>query len=81
MNGMAKHEIIAQVIEDLDAIDFFDRVMFACGLVNAELLNNMLAQDKLLLQLERLDFDAYMAYLCDEQEILDKYYRKPKEVA
>lgn len=76
---MAKHELIAQTIADLDDIDFYDRVMFACGICNREVLNNMLVQDTLLQRLERLDADAYLAYICDEQDVLDKYYRKPKE--
>lgn len=78
---MAKHDVIAQVIEDLDAIDFYDRVMFNAGICNQEVMNNMLTQDKLLLQLEKLDADAYLCYLIGDDETLDKYYRKPKEAA
>jgi hypothetical protein len=77
---MAKHEIIAQVIEDLDAIDYYDRVMYEAGLCTREVQSNMLLQDKLLAQLERLDADAYICYITGDDAVLEKYYRKPKEV-
>lgn len=76
---MAKHEIIAQLIEDLDAIDFYDRVMYNAGLCTYEVQNNMKVQDELLKRLERLDADAYLSYIIGDDEVLNKYYRKPKE--
>lgn len=73
---MTTSERVIQVIADLDAIDFYDRVMFSCGICDDRVLSNMITQDKLLMQLERLDDDAYLAYLCDERDVINKYYSR-----
>lgn len=75
------HETIANLIADLDDIDAYDKITFAAGFVPAGYLSNLLLQDELLLRLERLDYDAYMAYICGEEDTLNKYYRRREEVA
>lgn len=71
-----RHNLIVQTIEQLDAIDFYDRVMFHCGICNKEVLDNMLVQDKLLRRLEKLDLDAYICYITDERDVIEKYYSR-----
>lgn len=78
---MNKHELICKTIEDLDAIDFYDRVFFSIGICSVEVMNNMVVQDKLLAQLERLDYDAYLCYLVDDRETIKKYYSREAETA
>lgn len=77
---MAIYKQIAMTIEQLDNIETFDRIMFNARICNQDVLNGIKAQDELLQRLERLDYDAYIAYICGEQDVLDKYYRFPKEV-
>lgn len=69
-------ERIVQLIEDLDAIEFYDRVMFNARICNREVIHNMDVQDKLLYRLEKLDYDAYLCYLCDDRETINKYYSR-----
>lgn len=78
---MSRHEMIAQTIENLDSIDFYDRIMFNAGICNSEVLSNMVIQDKLLAQLERLDYDAYLCYIVDDRATIEKYYTKKEENA
>lgn len=76
-----KHERVIQLIEDLDAIDAFDRITLATGICNKDVFDNYRVQDAKLQELKRLDADAYQCYILGDQAVLDKYYRKQKEGA
>lgn len=70
------HERIAQLIADLEAIDFYDRTMQAVGICGFAVQTNMKVQDAKLAQLERLDADAYLAYIVGDEEVLNVYRQK-----
>ena len=77
---MKIHARIAKVIEQLDAIDFYEKVLTHCEVSDMSLSSNEVVRGELIERLYKLDVDAYQAYLADDQAVLDKYYRR-KEVA
>lgn len=77
---MARYEVVIETVEQLQAIDFYDKVMLDAGIINEEVLTNTVAHDKLLQRLERLDKDAYILYITGDTETLHKYYTRKEAV-
>lgn len=76
-----KYERVYKLIEELDALDAFDRITLAAGICNKDVFDNLRVQDAKLQELERLDADAYQCYILGDQAVLDKYYRRKEEAA